>query len=210
MSEDWKSRWVEGRTGWHEAGGNSALREYWPTPGNGERVLVPLCGKSPDLLWLAQQGHEVTGVELSEIAVRAFFEESSLDFETTEADGFLVLECSSPRITLVCGDYFDYSDKPFDALYDRASLVALPRHIRPDYVRHTKSLLKPDATQLLITLEYDQSRADGPPYSVLADEVADYWGNIPRIAGYNVIDSTPPKFRQAGLTEVTESIWLRN
>jgi thiopurine S-methyltransferase len=209
VSEDWKSRWVEGRTGWHEADGNSALREYWPTPGNGERVLVPLCGKSPDLLWLAQQGHEVTGVELSEIAVRAFFEESRLDFEITEADGFLVLKCSGPRITLVCGDYFDFSGEPFDALYDRAALVALPQHIRPDYVRHTKSLLKPDATQLLITLEYDQSRADGPPYSVLADEVADYWGHIPRVSGYNVIDSTPPKFREAGLTEVTESVWLR-
>lgn len=210
MSEDWKSRWVEGRTGWHEANGSSVLRKYWPTPGIGERVLVPLCGKSPDLLWLAQQGHDVTGVELSEIAVRAFFEESSLDFETTEADGFLILKCSSPRISLACGDYFDYSDKPFDALYDRASLIALPQQIRPDYVRHTKLLLKPNATQLLITLEYDQSRADGPPYSVLAEEVAEYWGNIPRVSGSNVIDSTPPKFRQAGLTEVTESVWLRS
>lgn len=209
MSEDWKSRWEEGRIGWHEADGNSALRKYWPTPGNGERVLVPLCGKSPDLLWLAQQGHDVTGVELSEVAVRAFFVESSLEFAAIEAGGFLVFKCASPRITLVCGDYFGYSDKPFDALYDRASLVALPQQMRPEYVRHTKSLLKPDATQLLITLEYDQSKANGPPYSVLADEVADYWGNIPRLSGYNVIDSAPPKFREAGLTEVTESVWLR-
>jgi thiopurine S-methyltransferase len=110
----------------------------------------------------------------------------------------------------VCGDYFNFSRKPFDALYDRASLIALPRKNRPEYIRHTKSLLKSNATQLLITLEYDQSRVDGPPYSVLADEVADYWGNIQRVSAYNALDSTPPKFREAGLTEVIEAVWLKN
>jgi len=210
LTEDWKSRWQEGRIGWHEAGGNLALRKFWPTTGIGKRVLVPLCGKSPDLLWLAQHGHDVTGVELSEIAVRAFFDDSGLEFETGEADRLLIFECSSPRITLVCGDYFNFSRKPFDALYDRASLIALPRKIRPEYIRHTKSLLKSNATQMLITLEYDQSRVDGPPYSVLADEVVDYWGNIQRISGYNALDSTPPKFREAGLTEVIEAVWLKN
>ena len=210
LTEDWKSRWQEGRIGWHEAGGNLALRIYWPTTGNGKRVLVPLCGKSPDLLWLAQHGYDVTGVELSEIAVRAFFDESGLEFETRVADRSLIFECSNPHMTLVCGDYFDFSNKPFDALYDRASLIALPRKNRPEYIRHTKSLLKSSATQLLITLEYDQSRVDGPPYSVLADEVADYWGNIQRVSGHNALDGTPPKFREAGLTEVIEVVWLKN
>lgn len=162
------------------------------------------------MLWLAQHGYDVTGVELSEIAVRAFFAESGLKFATSEADKLLFFECSSPRITLVCGDYFNFSNKPFDALYDRASLIALPRQIRPEYIRHTKSLLKSDTTQLLITLEYDQSRADGPPYSVLADEVADYWSNMQRVSGYNALYDTPPKFREAGLTEVIESVWLKN
>ncbi len=40
-----------------------------PWRGTGRRVLVPLCGKTPDLLWLAEQGNEIVGVELSEIAV---------------------------------------------------------------------------------------------------------------------------------------------
>jgi len=208
MAENWISRWQDGRIGWHEADGNAALQECWPTPGNGKRVLVPLCGKSLDLLWLARQGYDVTGVELSEIAISAFFEESGIESETGTIDGLPVLRSSSPRITLVCCDYFDFSGKPFDALYDRASLIALPRKVRPEYVRHTKSLLKSGATQLLITLEYDQLRVDGPPYSVLADEVADYWSDLRWISGHNVIDDLPPKFREAGLTEVTESVWL--
>ena len=85
MTEDWLLRWHEDRIGWHEASGNAALAKYWPAVAEHSRVLVPLCGKSPDLLWLASQGYEVTGIELSEIAIRAFFEESGLDFETGTA-----------------------------------------------------------------------------------------------------------------------------
>ncbi|MGB5485800.1 MAG: thiopurine S-methyltransferase, partial [Lysobacterales bacterium] len=63
--KDWHSRWESGNTGWHQPGGSSALRKFWPGLHPGGRVLVPLCGKSPDLLWLAKQGYDVTGVELS-------------------------------------------------------------------------------------------------------------------------------------------------
>ena len=208
MTEDWESRWKEGRIGWHEQAGNAGLRKYWPKSGENKRVLVPLCGKSPDLLWLAEQGHDVTGVELSEIAVRAFFDESGLSFDLKEAGELLYFKCSRPAITLVCGDYFQFSDELFDALYDRASLIAFPHSMRPRYVSHTKSLLKPDATQLLITLAYDQLKADGPPYSVQPDEVAEYWDNLQCVAEHNAIGSTPPKFREAGMTEVIESVWI--
>ena len=40
---------------------------------------MPLCGKSLDLTWLAAQGLRVTGVELSHIAVEAFFPEQQLE-----------------------------------------------------------------------------------------------------------------------------------
>ena len=208
MTEDWKSRWKEGRIGWHEAGGNKALRKYWPTLGNGERVLVPLCGKSPDLLWLALKGYAVTGVELSEIAVRAFFEEANLGYELSQVGELTTFKSLEPAITLVCGDYFEFSSEPFAAIYDRASLIALPPRLRPRYVKHTQSLLDTSAKQLLITLEYDQSRADGPPFSVLADEVAGYWPKLRRESEKNAINSTPPKFKEAGLTEVTEVVWI--
>lgn len=208
MTENWKARWEQGRIGWHEASGNKALHQYWPKPGNGERVLVPLCGKSPDLLWLANQGYKVTGIELSEIAVRAFFKEANLKFDLNQSGELMIFECLKPAITLVCGDYFKYSDEPFAALYDRASLIALSPQLRPNYASHTKSLLATDAQQLLVTLEYDQSKANGPPFSVLADEVKGYWSNLRRVAEHNAIDSTPPKFKEAGLSEVIEVVWL--
>jgi len=208
MTEDWQARWQQGRIGWHEADGNAALREFWPELGADARVLVPLCGKSPDLLWLADQGLDVTGVELSEIAVRAFFEETGLPFEVRVAEGLAWYRSPETPVKIVCGDYFEFSDQAFDALYDRASLIAFPPAVRPDYVRHTKSLLKQGAAQMLITLQYDQAVVEGPPYSVQPEEVRRYWGEIQCISEKHCLDSTPPKFREAGLTEVIEAVWL--
>jgi thiopurine S-methyltransferase len=73
MTEPWLDRWREGRTGWHEPSGNRNLKAHWRL--SGRRVLVPLCGKTPDLLWLEKQGNAVVGVELSDIAALAFFAE---------------------------------------------------------------------------------------------------------------------------------------
>ncbi len=42
------------------------------------RVLVPLCGKTIDMLAIAEYGYFVTGVELSELAVKDFFESNNI------------------------------------------------------------------------------------------------------------------------------------
>lgn len=205
---DWLSRWQRGKIGWHEAEGNAGLRKFWPRSSTDFRVLVPLCGKSPDLLWLAEQGCNVTGVELSEVAARAFFEESGIPFDIEHINGQTWFRGSDKAITIVCGDYFQFSERPFDALYDRASLVALPYHQRPDYVEHTKRLLKPDAIVLLITLEYEHSLAVGPPFSVTADEVESYWPGLKKASVYRDTDNIPYKFRQAGIERLDEIVWL--
>jgi len=208
LKKDWLARWENNQTGWHQADGNSALRKYWPRIAAGSRVLVPLCGKSLDLLWLAEQGYKVTGVELSELAARAFFQAAGLDFEVKETGDHVRFHCTRAAITIVCGDYFKFTDRPFDALYDRASLVALPAQKRKDYVRHTQSLLKPDAAQLLITLEYDQSKTSGPPFSVSAREVTSYWAKLKRVASKNDIENAPPRFRNDGIEELIETAWV--
>jgi len=204
----WHSRWQSGQTGWHEADGNAALRKFWPRLTPGSRILVPLCGKSSDLAWLAGEGYEVTGVEVSEIAAGSFFDEANLQFETDTVDGFSWYRNREAGIAIACGNYFDFSDQPFDALYDRASLVAIPLKKRPEYIQHTKSLLKPGATQLLVTLEYEQEKAEGPPFSVMPDEVQGYWQYMQRVSEWNDIENSPPKFRDAGVLEMTEVVWV--
>ncbi len=208
MREDWLGRWTHGRTGWHEPDGNDGLKSFWPESDNPGRVLVPLCGKSPDLLWLAQRGHDVVGVELSEIAVEGFFTDHNLEFER-ETDGPLSrYTATGHSVTIYCGDYFDFQSSPFDALYDRGALIALTEDLRPRYVLHTDQLLKPGATRLVITLEYDQKIVNGPPFSVMPDELASYWGDLERIAQKDDIDNCPPKFLKAGLVEISEVFWL--
>ena len=74
--EYWLERWQEGRIGFHRADANPALLlHHQHVFGQTLRVLVPLCGKSLDLEWLVVHGHEVVGIELSELAAQAFFAE---------------------------------------------------------------------------------------------------------------------------------------
>lgn len=209
MNEAWLERWRSGHTGWHEAHGNSALHKFWPRLAAGSRVLVPLCGKSVDLLWLERQGLDVTGVELCEIAVRAFFAENEMAFDLEAGDGLPRFKARQRKLAIHCGDYFDFASMPFDAVYDRAALVALPLELRPAYAAHTASLMKADARHLLITLEYDQSKVNGPPFSVLPDEVKSYWPSLRRVADMSALKNMPPKFREAYLGEFVEAVWLK-
>ena len=69
--EFWHKRWEENQIAFHQPGPNPLLRRFWPRLGlpPAATVFVPLCGKSPDMLWLAEQSHRVLGIELSPIAV---------------------------------------------------------------------------------------------------------------------------------------------
>lgn len=205
MNEEWLERWQIGRTGWHEPAGNRNLREHWSL--SGRRVLVPLCGKSPDLLWIEARGNEVVGVELSDIAVLAFFEENELDYEVV--DGALPgYRATGRNVTLYCGDYFEFSDDPFDAHYDRGALVALSPDLRSRYARHTSGLLTDQAQQFVITVEYDQAVCQGPPYSIAADEILGHWPGLRRLASVEDIDNAPPKFLDEGLRSMQEVVWV--
>jgi len=207
MTEDWIARWQQGRIGWHQADGNLYLKRYWPKLVHGSMVLVPLCGKSIDMIWLAAQGLAVTGIELSEIAIKTFFSENNLSYTLNQDGRQACYSAESAPIQIYCGNYFDYEAEPADALYDRGALATLPVTERPAYIEHTKSLLQPDAYRLIITLEYDQVMANGPPFSVLAEEIKQYWPDLQRVAAHNDIENCPPKFRQAGLDAVLEAAW---
>lgn len=208
MGEDWIGRWREGRIGWHETEGNAGLKSHWPQLPAGIRVLVPLCGKSPDLEWLAARNYNVTGVELSEIAVNEFFAERGMAPKISTAGTLTRFATEDDKIEIYCGDYLDFSAKPFDAYFDRGALVAIDAVDRPRYVEHSNNLLKEDATRLVVTLEYDQSKVSGPPYSVMPDELVRYWKDMQRVEEKDDLPTSPPKFRAAGLTDVKEVFWL--
>ncbi len=204
MSNDWLERWQIGRIGWHEEGGNKSLHRHWSV--SGKRVLVPLCGKSRDLDWLERQGNEVVGVELSDIAVEAFFDENEIACSVVQGE-LTAYVADDRRITLYCGDYFRFAEGPFSGLYDRGALVAISPDRRVEYVRHTRSLLDADAAKLIIAVEYDQSMAEGPPFSIPEESMRALWPELERIDAYDDMENCPPKFREAGLREIIEAVW---
>lgn len=177
-AEKWHANWRDGRLGFHQKRVNSRLEQFWPTfelPSDAS-VLVPLCGKSLDMLYLHQAGYRVIGVELSEIAGEAFFTENQLAFEKRETGNLQEFTGigEAAGIRLLIGDLFDLEASqtgPLTAFYDRASLIALPAEMRQRYVAKLSSLLPAGATGLLISLIYDPSKMSGPPFSVSDDEV---------------------------------------
>lgn len=207
-SQFWLDRWRENRIGFHQSEGNENLQRYWPTLPPGSRILVPLCGKSLDMLWLAEQGYDVTGVELSPLAAEAFFKEQGMTHFKAEQGMGLTYRAQALSLRIVCGDFFVFEAPPFDALYDRASLIALPQEQRASYTDRCCRLLADGAAILLATLEYDQRQMGGPPYSVPEAEVASLWGDrLEPIWSEELIDKEP-RFQKKGLNSFVEKTWL--
>ena len=175
---EWHKRWNEGQTGWH----NEQPNEYLCTNfkplffKDHPNILIPLCGKSQDLIWLAKQGATVIGVELVEKAIQDFFSQWGMPPTRTTTDG--IARYSFGSITIFCADFFSVTRQHtgvIDAVYDRAALVALPPHKRQQYIEHELSFLASGHPLLLISYEMPRSETTGPPFSIKADTVPELY-----------------------------------
>ena len=212
-SDFWHERWQRNEIGFHQQEINAHLQDFWgqlAVPAGG-LVFVPLCGKSLDMVWLRQQGCKVLGVELSPIAVEDFFKEngkspthvSTGKFECCEADG----------IRILCGDFFDLTKEDMaqvSAVYDRASLIALPPEMRERYACHLVDVLPPATQILLVTVDYPQAEMQGPPFAVSVSEVEALYGKYAevRLLAQEDVLAQNPRFRERGMSRMEENIFL--
>lgn len=208
----WLNRWQEGRTRWHGNVPNPLLVEYWPAIGApaDARVLVPLCGKSLDMPWLAAQGHRILGVELSPLAIAQFFAENALEAHTDPA-AIPPRHVSGP-IELVQSDIFNVPPQIFascDAIYDRAAIIALDPAQRQRYARRVYDHLPPGCRGLMITLEYPPEQMEGPPFSVSEEEVrtllAEQW-QIDLLTRRDILADSP-NFADQGLSALSTAVY---
>jgi thiopurine S-methyltransferase len=208
----WQSRWAENQIGFHQSEVNPYLERFWPRLGlpRGCQVLVPLCGKTLDMVWLAGQGHRVLGVELAERAVQDFFTEQGLTPEVVQQG--VLRRYSAGVVEILQGDFFAVTAADVaqcQALYDRAALIALPPVMRDDYVAHLQRILPARCDGLLVTLDYEQARLEGPPFSVPEAEVRRHleggW-EVEMLERNDVLEKNW-KFASRGLDALHESVF---
>ncbi|MGV8943362.1 thiopurine S-methyltransferase [Thermomonas sp.] len=170
----WHQRWADNQIGFHQSAPTTLLLKHWPSLGvpAGATIFVPLCGKSLDMAWLASQGYQVLGVELSQLAVEQFFAEYDLTPERHASHAGTHYRAGG--IEIICGDAFGMDAHVLakcSAVFDRAAMIALPPPMRVRYADEVYARLPSGCRGLLITLEYPQAEREGPPFAISEAEV---------------------------------------
>ena len=204
----WKERWSAGQIGFHQGAVHEDLAregERWlgPSPTG---VLVPLCGKSVDLAWLAERA-PVLGVELVESAVEAFFAERGWSPERAPWGEYTAFRAPErPGLTVLNGDVFALPSLgevlgDISHVWDRAALVALPRPMRATYAAMLRRLL-PGARLLLNTFDVGPDQGQGPPFSVTGDEVRALYAGCALAETHRTLSEPSPGVKARGVTEL--------
>jgi thiopurine S-methyltransferase len=189
----WHRCWEKNRLGFHQKSIHPFLSQYLlplialksrlSEPNTPQTVFVPLCGKSDDMVWLAEHC-EVIGAELSEIACRDFFDEKNISVlpksvvpstseENLKSKG-VFKQYTHQNITLWQGDFFKlcHNQLPvFDWIYDRAAIIALPANMQQSYASHLSSFMNEHSQLFLISLELPQEELEGPPFAIFEQDI---------------------------------------
>lgn len=211
----WLERWDAQEIGFHLDFAHPWLVENHARLGlaKGEQVLVPLAGKSQDLIFLRDCGYQVLAVEISERALIDFAKENQLEVlsEKTFDWGKVV---KFEGIDFVVADWFAVPPSCFSqvkAVYDRAALIALAESDRGRYVQYLRQVLPGPLNLLLITLDYEQVKMSGPPYSVTESMVKslyqDFAVSLDVLKRKDIIDEEP-RFKAKGLDFLNSTLYL--
>lgn len=174
----WRQCWESNSIGFHETQPNVLLTSYFDSclkDMNKQRVFVPMCGKSNDMTWLIKQNIHVIGVELSEIAVNAYFK--SLNITPTITKTTYFQKYSSSFCDIFVGDLFNLTPndiETIDVIYDRAALIAWEPTQRQKYCNFLIKITK-NAPQLIITFQAPSNQealvSQGPPFFIQPETI---------------------------------------
>ena len=151
--EFWDHRFAAKVTPWDAGGVPLELADYATSLTTAARVLVPGCGSAYEAGYLAAHGAQVTALDFSAAAIAAAAETLGKWTGTLRQDDFFTFEAA----------------EPFDAIYERAFLCALPRRLWPDYAPRMASLLRPGGELAGFFFFADDPK--GPPFGIAAAEL---------------------------------------
>lgn len=168
----WNNKWENNEIGFHQNNVTPLLKKYlhYFLDKNSikKSCLLPLCGKTFDLIYLSEFFKEVTGVELIKKAIEDFYIENNLEMRTRNSS------ISSKNIEIFNEDFFSFNkseNKKYSYIFDRASLIAISPVSREKYVQSIKRSMSTNCKIFLITIEYKQDQIEGPPFSLSDDDV---------------------------------------
>nr|XP_040044435.1 probable thiopurine S-methyltransferase isoform X1 [Gasterosteus aculeatus aculeatus]XP_040044436.1 probable thiopurine S-methyltransferase isoform X1 [Gasterosteus aculeatus aculeatus] len=214
---DWEERWQEDRIGFHQPHVHKMLEKNIDKVVSGRtgvRFFFPLCGKAVDMKWLADMGHSVVGVEISEKAIKQFFAENNLTYSEEPVPAIpaaKVYKSSERNISLYQCDLFKFSSSiggQFGAIWDRGSLVAINPRDRETYADLIISLMAKDCRYLLDTLLYNAALYSGPPFFVPDEQLASLFGKSCDLELLQSADAMTERYRAWGLDSLTENLHL--
>ena len=170
----WCKRFGAGTTPWDAGKVPAAFADFiarQPAPCN---TLIPGGGSAWEAGHLAEHGWPVTALDFSPLAVDA----------AREVLGNLAVD-------LVCADFFSFSPRrPYQLIYERAFLCALPRKLWADWGQRVAELLPPNG--LLAGYFFICDQPKGPPFGILPDQLDELLAaNFERIEDAAVNDSIP-------------------
>ena len=145
-SDFWESRYRDNVTPWDAGKVPDALRRYAKRIKSGSRILIPGCGSAYEAGYLAENGFDVLAIDFSPAAVE-------LSKKNLSRFGNIVK----------LADFFEFDyGKPYDVIYERAFLCALPPRMWPQYAPRTAQLLRPGGE--LAGFFFFRETEKGPPF----------------------------------------------
>ncbi|KAA0710303.1 putative thiopurine S-methyltransferase [Triplophysa tibetana] len=214
---EWEDRWQTGRTGFHQPQVHKFLKKYLDKILHGQksiRFFFPLCGKAVDMKWLADMGHTVTGVEISEKGIKQFFEDQSLRYseeQVPEIPGAKVFKSADGKISIYQCDLYKFSSAiagKFGGIWDRGAMVAINPCDRQKYAALLTSLMESDCRYLIDTLEYNPEQYKGPPFLVTEDVLKQLFEGACDIELLQTADGFEERHRAWGIDNLTEKVYL--
>lgn len=176
------------------------LPQFFPDNNFDAATLVPLCGKSKDLMFLSKLGMKTVGIEFVQNAIDQLAQEEGFEWKQpptkTKSTEFVVHEredakkaedsVTPGKLQLWQGDFFKFKDdylqshsekstgsqKPFKFAFDRASFVAIQPDRRAEYAATMSAMCE---SILLVTFHYAAGKMEGPPFSVSKEDVHDLY-----------------------------------
>lgn len=170
----WCKRFDAGTTPWDAGCTPAAFARFIAAQEKPLNTLIPGCGSAWEAVHLAEAGWPVTALDFSPVAVN-------------KARQIL----GNTPVTLICDDFFSFQPAmPYQLIYERAFLCALPRKLWADWGRRVAELLPQGG--LLAGFFFICDQPKGPPFGIAQSQLDELLAaNFELLANATVHDSIP-------------------